>query len=170
MFARTKMTRRTWLATLAVVALTPALFLTGCGGDDDDDNVTEFITTLTGTPGLSGVAQVTINEERDLITVNLTTQGTFNPPVTNIELRVASTPGGTGPAVFTLYNSATGGTWTGSLNRSLASADFTSGEGVATFEAAVNRILQGLGYIVVRSGNTIYLRGNLDQHNQGGGG
>jgi hypothetical protein len=180
-----KMNRRKWLAGIAVAALTPVLFLAGCGGDDDDNggigNPLVFLVSLTagqeipapqGNPTATGTAQVSVSEDGSTITavINTTVTG-FTSDVTAGHIHIITNPNGTGPVVFPLFNRTTDGAWTGHVTRTFTAADFPVGgfPGIPTFADAVAQIRAGNGYVnfhtVLNPAGEI--RGDLEIHNQG---
>ena len=175
-----KMNRRSWMAAIAVAALTPTLFLAGCGGDDDDDDFDLFanlsaaqeIPPPQGNPPATGTATVTINEDRTQLEVRVQTTGAFTSPVTAAHIHVITNPNRTGPIVFPLFNAQTQGQWSNQIHLTLTEANFTQSTGVATFQDAINQILAGNSYVNIHTtlNGPGEIRGDLVlDHDQGGG-
>lgn len=176
-----KMNRRTWLgAALAVAALTPTLFLTGCGGDDDDNDfilrsvlsAANEIPTPTGNPTVTGTGEVRINEDRTQLDVRIQTTGNFTSPVTAAHIHIINNPNGTGPVVIPLFNRTTDGEWNPQYHRILTEANFNSQQtAAASFQDAINKMLAGQGYINIHTVTNPAgeIRGNLVLHSQGSG-
>ncbi|MBW3625467.1 MAG: CHRD domain-containing protein [Armatimonadetes bacterium] len=179
MFVR-KMNRRTWLAAaVTMAALTPTLFLAGCGGDDDDDDLildailsaANEIPAPQGNPQVTGTTVVTVSEDRSTITVDVNTAGSFTSPVTGAHIHVITNANGTGPVIFPLFNATQQGNWPGQLRRILTQADFTPAGGVETFQQAIDQILNNNTYVNIHTqlNPAGEIRGNLRlrSHHQG---
>lgn len=83
---------------------------------------------------------------RALRTIDYTVNQIGLGTVTSVEVRVGA-PGVNGPAIFTLAT----GPFANPLTGTLRDTDFTPVSGVATFNQALSRILDGSAYVLIRT-------------------
>lgn len=115
--------------------IVPRGYIANLLGTEESPSVT---TTATGS--------VLLTLSRDSTNITMNVQSTNLNGVTGIQLR-AGARRTTGPALFTLYNSATDGAYNKSLVKTFQSTDLVPGGGIATFADFVTALNNGNIYI-----------------------
>jgi len=100
-----------------------------------------------------GVASAVINRRNNVIGVGVATEDLADENVTAIRIHYGAL-GEDGPVLFTIFDIETSGTYTGSVNAVLTSANLATppfGSPVATFRDAVEAMILGKTYISVET-------------------